>query len=347
MLLQLEWNLDHGVQSASTARGRTGAFSTVGVFRVKIVRTKRSKVLLRFIWRSAGSKPRHWLPDDNALYWLRTSSDRFRKAVRRPSQPWRYCFYGLQRRSRGSYPRRLSRSCGVDPRTLRVGSTGEPAGGLDCLNRASVCDGNARSPQHNAPVDLFEDWIPIPFPGTVTHVGAWKHGYGSLWFKDGRIKVLPAECGLLFEVKEPDGSRVPYSNNQPGKPMHVGKRWFRTGLCVEQLPEDGHHEVLRPTDCFVEMRQLHDGVELRSSAGATASLRCEFDRPYCRPPVQLAVLRGNPADNRCGTAGCTLTAPKRCIHKRCRAHCRGDSTCPFHSRHMPAPRKRQHNFRKR
>mmetsp|Transcript_36099 Transcript_36099/g.71045 ORF Transcript_36099/g.71045 Transcript_36099/m.71045 type:complete len:181 (-) Transcript_36099:611-1153(-) len=167
------------------------------------------------------------------------------------------------------------------------------------------------------------EWEPLPFPGPVTHVGAWVHGHGSVSFPGGKIKVIPAETGVLQKkFVYPDGSRrtPPYFKHKPGAPTHMSKRWIAVNLGVPEIVPNRQHPVVMHSVCFDQMRRRRDGVEFRCSPnGHTASLTCEFTKSTA-PDVQLAVLPGDPEDDTCIECW-TKKAPKRCLQKKCGRHC--------------------------
>lgn len=166
------------------------------------------------------------------------------------------------------------------------------------------------------------EWQPHPFPGPITNMGAYRGGYASLWFPEGKIKVIPAACGLLTTVVDPDGrSRTPYSKDKKGKPKHISRRWLSEGLGTPSPVPNGFHDVANDgtAEIFIHMRRLPDGIELRAESGVIVSLRCEFT--VCgAPPVDIAIVPGDVHDNQCSVCS-TNAAPKRCLQKRCGLCC--------------------------
>ena len=158
-------------------------------------------------------------------------------------------------------------------------------------------------------------WRPHPFPGCITHVGSWRGGYASLWFPGGKLKVIPAECGRLMTVTDEDGRmRTPYSRQARGKPKHVSRRWWFAG----SDRKNGFREHADPS-VFVEYRESHAGISLRTRRGHTVALLCEFDRDDA-PRVGVVILPGDVNDDHCSSCAVNLAA-KRCFVKRCRRCC--------------------------
>ena len=162
----------------------------------------------------------------------------------------------------------------------------------------------------------------------------WVHGYASLWFAGGKIKVIPAESGtLLHSVRDTPGGelRPAYSKDKRGKPAHISSRWHRSGLGVDGTHPDGHHKAQPGGPLFTEMRTLHDGVELRAGSGETASLRCEFSVSN-PPPCAISIIPGDVTDDRCALCR-KASAPKRCLQKRCGPCCES-SDCNAHTKRL-------------
>ena len=180
--------------------------------------------------------------------------------------------------------------------------------------------------------DDIDAWQPHPFPGEITNVGAWRAGYASLWFRNGKIKIIPEECGRLMTVVDSDGrSRTPYSRGKKGKPKHISRLWLSEGLGMPSPVPDGFHDVPLAdhgsVKIFDKIRILRDGIELRTESGMISSLRCEFTKRDA-PPVQIAIMECDVHDDKCSM--CSNFAPKRCVEHCCRRHCTSGA-CAAHS----------------